>query len=743
MVKKFLHFLNQKKEKVIRLLLGLLLVFGVSSLIFIKIEPIASWVSRLENLAYDLEVRNIHKPLGKNIPITIVDIDDKSLAAEGRWPWSRDKFAKLVTNLYQNGATVVAFDITFPEKEENIAEKVLDQVKDVDSPQLISELEEIKKKFDYDSLLANSLKLGESVLGMVFKDQVEISGVLPPPILQLTPQQAADLAIPDKKGYLANITQLQAASKTEGFINATPDPDGVLRFTPLLFRYGADVYGSLGLQGASHYLLSEIQLVTAQYDEASVLEGIKLDNQFIPTDAMGRMLIPFRGPSYSFPYISAADVLNGKISKESVSGKLIFVGSTASAIGDVQPTSVASIFPGIEVHASVASGIIDQYLPYKPTWGRGITLLATVVFGTIYALLLPFVGVLVICILCILLPVALIFGSFWLWSAHGIVVSVLLPLIVILLLFVLNLVWGYLFESRRSKDLKEMFGQYVPPAYLDSMLKQGGQFSLDGESKELSVLFSDIRSFTSVSEKMNASDLKRFLNEFFTPITEIIFNHKGTIDKYVGDMVMAFWGAPLEDDRQAFNAISAGMAMQTKLTELNVIFERENKPQIKIGVGVNTGVMNVGDMGSKFRRSYTVIGDTVNLGSRLEGQTKFYHVGILVGEMSYQKTKEDFAYRKIDKIKVKGKETGVEIYTPICLLQDASSELKKELEAHHLALDVYFEQNWDKAEGDFKQLQESYPANQELYGVYLERIQFMRENPPGPDWDGAYVSHEK
>lgn len=742
MLKKILHYLSQKKEKVIRLSLGLILVLGISSLLFIKIEPIATWVSSLEDLAYDLEVRSMRKPLGKNVPIAIVDIDDKSLKGEGRWPWPRDKIAKLVTNLYKNGATVIAFDITFPDAETNIAEKVLERVEK--TPQTAAQLEELKKEFDYDALLASSLQMGESVLGMVFKDQDEFSGVLPSPVIKLSPQLTTQLGIPEKKGYLANIARLQSAAKAEGFINATPDPDGVLRFTPLLFRHGSDVYGSLGLLAVARYLLAEkIELVTAQYEETSVLEGIKLDQQFIPTDSLGEMLIPFRGGSYTFPYISAVDVLNETALKEAVNGKLIFIGSTASAIGDIRPTAIASIYPGIEVHASLAYGIIDHYLPYKPTWGRGVTFLTTIVIGTILALFLPFLGVLAICVICIILPALLIFANYWLWTTQGIVVSIFLPVGLILLLFLLNLIWGYLFESRRSKDLKSMFGQYVPPAYLDNMIKQGGDFGLEGESKELTVLFSDIRNFTGVSEKMTATELKAFLNQYLTPITEVIFNHKGTIDKYVGDMVMAFWGAPLEDTTQVFNAVVTGLAMQTELAKLNDIFESEKKPRIKIGVGINTGIMNVGDMGSKFRKAYTVLGDTVNLASRLEGQTKFYHVDVLVGGLTYDRTKDDFAYRKIDRIKVKGKETGVEIYCPICQIAEASPELKQELALHNQALETYFKQQWDKAENDFKQLHDTYPKNKELYKVYLERIKLMRANPPGPDWDGAFVSLEK
>jgi adenylate cyclase len=737
MLNSLIHSVLQKKEKIVRLFFGLILVFGITSLLFVEVEPIASWVSLLEDLSYDMEVRQMHKPLGKDTSIVIVDIDDESLKAEGRWPWPRKRCAELVSNLYEKGAVVIGFDITFPDPEENLVDEVIQA-----DPNLNQQLQGVRKSFDYDSLFASSLAKGDSVLAMVMENNGENSGTLPTPLMQLTPEMVGQLSIPNKPDYLASIPILASAAKTQGFINTTPDPDGVLRFTPLIFRQGNALYGSMALQAVSLFLLTQkVELVTPKYQGKPILEGIKLDALYIPTDPMGRMLIPFRGPPYTFPYVSALDVLNNnKVPKEAIEGKLVLVGTTASAIGDTRPAAIAPIFPGIEIHASVAAGILDHYLPFKPTWGRGVTLLLMLSLGSLFAIILPFYGLLSMCIFCSVVPLILIGINYWIWTSLGIVISIFLPVGLILLLFVMNTVWGYLFETKRSKEMKSMFGQYVPPAYLEEMIKKGGSFGLEGESKELSVLFADIRSFTSLSEKMTASELKQFLNRYFTPITEIIFLHKGTIDKYVGDMVMAFWGAPLADSTHAYNAVSTALAMQAGLAKINVEFLAEKKPEIRIGVGVNSGMMNVGDMGSKFRRSYTVLGDTVNLASRLEGQTKFYHIGILVGEDTYGHTKDRFAYRHIDKIKVKGKETGVDVYSPICPIEDMTPELSRELDTHHKALEAYFQKRWDEAERLFQQ---NISANKELSEVYLERIAQMRTSPPGPNWDGAYVSHEK
>lgn len=734
------------KEKIIPLSISLLLVFLFSFISILSPKPVEKGLNLLENLSYDVQVRNNHRPIGKDSSIAIIDIDDKSLEKKGRWPWPRKILAELVAKLYKAGATIIALDLTFPEAEDNILLDVVDEIKKQpeDHSKAIAELTGLQKAFDYDEQFAKSLALGDSVLGFVLSDQGATTGELPSPYLTLTPELENQLAIPNKNDYLGNIAVLQKAAKNGGFLNTTKDEDGVLRFTNLLLRRGADVYASLSMKAVSLYLLAkDIRLITQKYGDSTVLEGIQLDQLVIQTDPEGQILIPYRGPAFSFPYISAADFLDGKVDASAIEGKLIFIGISASALSDLYSTSVDTVFPGVEIHATIAAGIIDQYLPYKPFWGRGIISALIIVTGLACAMLFPFLGALMSSLLAGGFTALIMMLDNWLWSHQGIVIATLLPLILIWTLFILNLIWGYFSEAKRGKELKSVFGQYVPPAYLEEMMQKGGEINLEGESKELSVLFSDIRNFTNLSEKMTASELKQFLNRFFNPITEVIFNNRGTIDKYVGDMVMAFWGAPLEDPKHSYQAVYTALEMQEKLAELNKSFQQEGKPQIKIGIGVNTGMMNVGDMGSKFRRSYTVLGDTVNLASRLEGQSKYYHVDNIVGELTWQQTKDEIVYRKIDKIKVKGKDKGVEIFQPVCKVQNLTEAIKEELELHHRALDAYFRQEWETAASLFQQSKGKYPANAELYQVYLDRIEKLRIKPYVPGWDGAYVSHEK
>lgn len=733
------------KDKIIPIVIGLSLVACFNFLNLTSNKAIRDVIHFFENIFYDFYVEKLHKPLDSHSAIAIIDIDDRSIKEKGRWPWPRNLLADLVEKLQEKKPSVLALDLTFPEASKNVAEDVLKEFSKIEKDEkVIKNFQSVEQLFDYDSQFAKALGKGESVLGFVFTDRGKNSGVLPRPFMALTPDDLHKVDIPDKQTFLANIDELQEAAKFGGFINATPDPDGVLRYSPILYRRGADVFASLGLEAASQYLLvSNKKLLTEKYGDSFQLEGVQLDQLIIPTDPEGRILIPFRGPAYTFKYISVADVLDGKVSQEALEGKLLFLGFSAEALGDEYPTSIAPIFPGVEIHATIASGILDNYLPYKPFWIKGATSFFILTIGTFLALAFPFLGTVANAILITIFAILLFLSKYAFWNHYTIVLPILVPIALLLLLYLFNTAWAYFLTSKRGKELKTMFGQYIPPEYLDEMIKKGGQVSLEGESKELTVLFSDIRSFTSLSEKMSATELKNFLNQFLSPITEVIFKNRGTIDKYVGDMVMAFWGAPMDNPRHAYLAVKAGLEMQAKLKELNREFMKEKKLEVKIGVGINTDLMNVGDMGSVYRRAYTVIGDAVNLGSRLEGQSKYYHVGIIVGEKTWLQTNKDFIYRKLDKIKVKGKDKAVEIYQPICLMNEATAEQQQEMELHHRGLEAYFTQNWETAATLFNQLKSSYSSNKELYEVYLSRIENLKTTPFQSDWDGAYVSYEK
>ncbi len=734
-------------SKRIPIILGLLLVMFAVWTQITSYPLVRHWFNILENHAYDLQLRATlltkHKKSFTS-SIVIVDIDDRSLREVERWPWSRSKLSELLNRIQAGGAAVVAFDILFTEKENNIAEQVLAESKknnlippDVIDPILLK----IAPFFDNDQKFAESLKKIDTVLAMSFIPETYQQGAITAPVLTLTSPAEKQLGFILFRGYIGTIPTLQQGTKSMGFINAFADEDGVLRRQALLIRYGDGLYPSLALEAVRLFLFANIQLMSASYGNEIRLEGIKMGSEIIPTDARGEVIIPYQGKSYTFPYIPAVDVLNNKVAADAFTGKIVFVGTSATGLSDLKPTSVQNLFPGIEIQATIADGLLKNNFSYIPGWALGAELLLTICFGILIAAIFPYLGPRILTLLIILLPTGFIISNGLLWEKLHIILSDLVPMLLTILIAMTNMVYGYFFETRKREQLKEMFGQYVPEEHIDEMLQSQGDYGLLGEDREMTVLFADIRNFTTISEKLTASQLKELLNDFFTPMTKIIFKHKGTIDKYVGDMIMAFWGAPLKDKKHAKNAIGAALEMQNKVKELQPLLKEKGWPEINIGVGLNSGTMSVGDMGSEFRRNYTVLGDAVNLGSRVESLTKHYGVHTIVTENT-QKDQKHYVFKLLDKVRVKGKENGIKIYEAICRKAQLTPELKAELEKWDQALNYYFNQDWEKARAVLDELNKSYP-HVHLYQLYQQRIAEFEQTPPPKDWDGVFTHHAK
>jgi len=736
-------FFRKLQEKRERLIFGFILLLALSLLFYYQPLVVKEAFSFLNHKSYDTTVRFFAKPLKADNPITIVDIDDRSLDELGRWPWSRNVLAELVENLYKGGALVVALGVLFSGEEDNLVSEVIEtlQKKEFDKD-VLALLEKESILFDYDKQFAEALAKGSSLLPFIFGKFHKSLGVLPEPMLTLTESQVKELPLEFYPNYLSNIALLGAAATTGGFINASVDSDGIVRYAPLLMGHDNKLYGSLGFAASSVYLLEDqVTLDVKNYPNQVVIEAVHLGNTVIPTDALGRMLIPFRGRSYSFPYISATDVLHHRVDAKAFVNRLIFIGSSASGWKDVFPTAIDPIFPGAEIHASIAAGIIDHYLPYQPAWEKGLLLLLILCIGILFVLFLPFLGALASTLIMLFTIAGLILLQILLWTKLQLFVSVVIPVLVLFLLYLFQEILGYFTETRRKKELKEVFGQYVPVQHIDRMMHAKNILDLEGENKELTVLFSDIRNFTAMSEKLTAPEIKHVLNDYLTPMTQVIFEHMGTIDKYVGDMIMAFWGAPLQDEQHPLHAVQAALAMQKKLQELNAA--AGNKLQIHIGIGINTGLMNVGDMGSKFRRAYTVLGDVVNTASRMESITKFYHVGNIIAESTVEKTKEHILYRKLDKVLLKGKQTPTFLFEALCDMADADSAMLQVLDLHHRALELYWQKKWQEAEKLFVELRERVSERKEYYDLFLARIKSAQESPLPEDWQGVFILEAK
>ena len=732
-------------SKRIPIFIGCILVCIAVWLLITPTKFVRLVVERLDHIGYDIQLRSwiltqADEPLG---PVAIIDIDDRSLKVEGRWPWQRSHLANLVSALETQGAAVIVFDILFSENEKNIAERLLEtlQTTNLLTATVKATLQKSIPLFNEDATFSKALANYNTVLALGFLPKSQTQNILPPPLIQLAKTENAQLAIIDAAGYISNIPILQAAAKVGGFINIYADNDGIIRHAPLIINYKNGIYPSLALQAVLSFLGEHISLVTPHYGNTIKLEGVKHGSKVIPTDEAGQVLIPFIGKSYTFPYYSATDVLHGNIPKDALAGKILFVGTSATGLGDLNATAVQNPFPGVEIQATIANGILQDNFSESPEWTYGATIVLTVLFGLIATFIFPYLGPRLLALIVITLPIGLLFLNNWIWRETGLILSFLVPVLLTLTIAVFNIIFGYLFETRKREHLKEMFGQYVPEKHIDEMLKTKGSYALHGEDREMTVLFADIRNFTTISENMSASDLVEMLNTFFTPMTEIIFTHRGTIDKYVGDLIMAFWGAPLKDKHHPRHAIESALEMQTKVKLLHPTLSEKKWPALQIGIGINSGVMSVGDMGSIYRRNYTVLGDQVNLASRIEGLTKYYGVDILVTE-STQHDQSKFIFRKLDKVRVKGKFAGIAIYEVICKLTDATPELKNDLATYHAALDFYFEQKWDTAYDLFSALAKEHPEVK-LYKIYLERIEEFKRNPPFADWDGVYVHTAK
>jgi len=735
----------------IRILLSLLLTLPLllNALDMLQL----GFVARLENYAYDRRLQ-LTTPdrlyANRDRPIVIVDIDEKSLQEQGHWPWPRNKLAHLVDLLFDRyKIDALGFDIVFAEPDESSGIKILEQLAQGplrENAAYNNALAKVRPGLDYDQVLADSLKDRRVALGFSFhheEEQVAKVGSLPPPPPLQTKGafEPRHIGAPVATGFTANLPQLQTNSMAAGFfdLSSLQDPDGLIRRVPLLQLYDGELYETLGLALARLALREPTIKPDYQGDEKSALtmEYIKLGKHIIPVDGDVGALVPYRGRQGRFAYVSASDVLQGKASPEILRGAIVLVGTTAAGLNDLRNTPTQENYPGVEVHANLVAGIVDGGIKAPLPTAYIFEFCSLLVVGLLLTFALPALTP-VWATLLSLVVVACVLGfnlSWWLFADQALPVASVLWLAAILYTF--HMPYGYLIESRGKRLLSGLFGQYVPPELVDEMAKDPGAYSLAGESRELTVLFSDVRGFTTISEGLDPTQLTELMNEFLTPMTQVIHQHRGTIDKYMGDAIMAFWGAPLHDAQHARHALLAALDMVARLESLQDRFKSKGWPPIRIGVGLNSGEMTVGNMGSKFRLAYTVMGDAVNLGSRLEGLTKEYGVQIIVSEFT-RAAVPDFAFRELDCVRVKGKARPVGIYEPIGPAEQCAAGLLAEIALHDAALLVYRAQDWPLAAEKFRQLQGLDPQRY-LYEMYGKRIAYFQDHPPDADWDGAFT----
>ena len=702
------------------------------------------FVERLDAALYDLSLKN-SAPRGLDDRITILDIDEASLKEVGRWPWSRDKMSLMVERLYDDyGIAAMGFDVVFAEPDISSGIASLDRLAKgelASDRQFLARYARLRPELDYDGRFARALSGKTVALGYYFITPglpQGTAGALPPPNLPADALGEFGSQLVEAIGYGGNLKQFQDAAGIAGFFSVLPDADGTIRKLHMLTRYQGGLYESFSSATLRAAFGGEV--LKAGVDEKHLfgrnyrqlwadVAGIRVN-----LNEDGSAWVPYRAGA-PFPYVSAKDVLAGKTDKAVLENRIVLVGTTAPGLLDLRVTPFSDSFPGVEIHAHMIAGMLDGDTACTPPWSRDAVLAATLFAGLVLAFALPLIGPVYGLGLTVLFLGGLAGGYYAAWQQHW-VLPAAAPLLAVVGLYLLSTAYGFLAETRNKRQITRLFGQYVPPELADEMSRDPTHYSMEGQSREMTVLFSDIRGFTNFSEKLPPTELAEVLNSYLGTMTAIVQKNRGTIDKYIGDAVMAFWNAPLDMPNHAELAVQTALDMQAALPELNEQFAARGWPEVKIGVGVNTGRMSVGNMGSEFRMSYTVMGDAVNLGSRLEGITKQYGVGILTTQTTVDADSRH-AFMKIDDVRVKGKEQPVAIYEPIGLKDAADPAQLERATRFEQAYAAYQAQRWDEAETLLRALNaESHRA---LYDIYLERIAHFRETPPPEDWDGVFV----
>jgi len=722
-----------------------------------------SLVGRLDNIFYDIRLR----ATGPGTPddrIVIVDIDDASLQQLGQWPWSRDKLARLTTEIMERQqAAVLGFDVVFPEPDDSSGLSTLRHLAQGplrDTPGFNAAVQQLAPGLDRDAIFAKALNGHPVSLGYYFTRTPDprALGLLPKPVMAMDALPTGSHSIARWNGYGANLPILAQAAPAAGFINVAfnADDDGVVRATPLLARYESNsgnvpsgYYESLAL--AVYRLYTGSPPVAALFPRESVdattplpIKGIALGHGAsritVPLGPQASALIPFRGAGGaiggSFRYISATRIIGGDLPARELRGKIVLVGTTAPGLQDLRATPMSTTYPGVEVHASVVSGILDNRMLRAPDYAVGYDLVSIFIAGLLLAFGLTLLPAWPALWLATLTLATLIGLNTALYLQARLVLPLAAGVLMTLLALALNMSWGYLVEERDRRRLAELFGTYIPPELVNEMLSTGRHYSMRAESRELTVMFCDMRGFTMLSEHMEPLELQALLNNVFSRLTHVIRDRRGTVDKYMGDCVMAFWGAPVDTPNHAELAVQAAVDMAQAVRQINNEHRAAGWPEISVGIGLNTGVMSVGDMGSTVRRSYTVVGDAVNLASRLEGLTDHYGVDIVASSATQAKCPA-YCWQELDLVRVKGRAQTVPIFTPVELMANIGPMTRRQQAKWRHVLAAYRAQDWTLAQAELKNLLAE-NANNVLYRLYSQRLALMASSPPNPSWDGAH-----
>ena len=697
-----------------------------------------------------LKPRPIPEPARK--PVTIIDLDEASLTEVGQWPWPRTIVARLVQNLMQLGALQVAFDIVFAEPDRMNPSGVVQSMAGLD--------EETKTKLlalpSGDKTFADVIKKSRVVLGQAgyWEERETKAG---PPVRQSVALKGPkpNAYLPNFRSLVRNVPEIEQAATGRGIFSLVSEPDGIVRRVPSLFVFNGELYPSLAIEMLRVAFARPTLLVETNQAGVNAI-GIAGVQQFPPsglkitTDRQGRVY-PYFSRSDKDKYVSARDVLAGTVDTSKIKGRLTIVGTSAVGLLDIRSTPTEDIMPGVEVHAQLIEAALAGAYLTRPNFIDAAELTLILVGGLLMVWLVPRVGAKWTLLLFLVVAGGSAATSWYLFAERQILFDAGYAVVAILLLYTMLTYTGYAKEEAQRRQVRAAFAHYLSPAMVEKLADDPTHLKLGGDARDMTMLFCDVRGFTTISEMFDAEGLTKLINKLLTPLTGVILNRQGTVDKYMGDCIMAFWNAPLDDDQHARHACLAALEMNAQMGPLNERLAEEAKAEgrkhipLKIGTGLNSGRVVVGNMGSDQRFDYSVLGDNVNLASRLEGQCKTYAVDIVIGENS-EKQVPDLATLELDLIKVKGKTEAVRIFTLVGDEKVAQGNAYKALRStHDEFLAAYRDQDWDKAEQRIKACRELMDGFRlgPFYDVYLERIGEYRAHPPGPGWDGVYVATSK
>ena len=729
------HF---KKDQLIILLAG----FGCTLLLAVLFIFRPAFLNLLDHKIYDLLLTRSKQQTPSDMPL-IVDIDEKSLAEYGQWPWPRYRVALLLAKIRAAGALSVGLDILFAEPDRTSPLVLQRQMKrelqvDITFQGLPQGLE------DNDQVLAGVLASGPFVLGYNFTHMV--TGAQGPECA-VKPGHVAVLAGPDAlkpeqclhkaQEMICPYPLLAGAAPACGFFTTASDEDGVLRRVPLLVTWQGQIYPSLAL--ATLMQAAGIKNAVLKLGPRGA-ESLRLGPTIIPVNSLGEMLVKYRGKAGVYPYVSAADVLDDRLPPEAFQNKIVFVGTSAAGLKDLRATPFDPVYPGVETHATLVDNILSKDFMSMPDWTPGVEFLAMLLAGILTTLLLTWARAIWMILPLVGMALGLWYGAVYSFETLRIYLSPLFSYLVLGCNFALLTAAKFWREERAKKFIHGAFSHYLAPAVINQIMENPDSLTLEGEEKEVTVLFSDVRGFTTLSEKLSPTQVTELLHDYLTPMTRLITANSGTLDKFIGDAIMAFWNAPLDVPDHQFRALSAALAMFDHLDELNRGFEQKFGFGIQIGVGLHSGRVRVGNMGSADLFDYTLIGDNVNLTSRLESLTKYYGQRILVSDAIRQACGDRFEFLELDRVRVKGKTAPVTLYA--AHTHEEALRRKAEFMAYTAALHRYQSADFRGAEAAFAQCAKEF-GESVLFSLYQERCHALAAEPPGPDWDGVYTHKTK